>query len=119
MVVIGPIDFHGNKLQMSLSGGRSCPDDFLFLTTGEAAEYLSCARDDLIAWVKPDRRMPGQVGPGTERGAGPNRPSIGQSPTSKRGGPAIAPKQPNALRQCKPDDGLREAIPSRARSLRS
>lgn len=65
MVVIGPIDFHGNELQMSLSGGRSCPDDFLFLTTGEAAEYLSCSRDELIAWVKPDRRMPGQVGPGS------------------------------------------------------
>jgi len=26
-------------------------DDFLF----------SCSRDELIAWVKPDRRMPGQV----------------------------------------------------------
>ena len=50
---------------MSLSGGRSCPDDFLFLTTGEAAEYLSCSRDELIAWVKPERRVPGQVGPGS------------------------------------------------------
>jgi hypothetical protein len=40
-------------------------DDFLFLTTGKAAEYLSCSRDELIAWVKPDRRMPGQAGPGT------------------------------------------------------
>src|SRR5215475_1828575 len=40
-------------------------DDFLFLTTAKAAEYLSCSRDELIAWVKPDRRMPGQVGPGT------------------------------------------------------
>jgi hypothetical protein len=40
-------------------------DDFLFLTTGKAAEYLSCSRDELIAWVKPDRRMPGQVGPGS------------------------------------------------------
>jgi hypothetical protein len=39
-------------------------DDFLFLTTGKAAKYLSCSRDELIAWVKPDRRMPGQVGPG-------------------------------------------------------
>ena len=41
-------------------------DDFLLLTTGKAAEYLSCSRDELIAWVKPDRRMPGRVGPGTE-----------------------------------------------------
>ena len=40
-------------------------DVFLFLTTGKAAEYLSCSRDELIAWVKPDRRMPGQVGPGS------------------------------------------------------
>src|SRR5262249_28958948 len=39
--------------------------DFLFLTTGKAAEYLSCSRDELIAWVKPERRMPGQVGPGS------------------------------------------------------
>jgi hypothetical protein len=28
-------------------------DDFLFLTTGKAAEYLSCSRDELIARVKP------------------------------------------------------------------
>jgi len=41
------------------------PEDFLFLTTGKAAEYLSCSRDELMAWVKPDRRMPGQVGPGS------------------------------------------------------
>jgi hypothetical protein len=67
-------------------------DDFLFLTTGQAAEYLSCSRDELIAWVKPDRRMPGQVGPGTGSAAGRNRRSIGQSPTSKCGAPAIVPK---------------------------
>ena len=41
------------------------PEDFLFLTTGKAAEYLSCSRDELMAWVKPDRRMPGQVGAGS------------------------------------------------------
>src|SRR5215469_1427648 len=40
-------------------------EDFLFLTTGKAAEYLSCSRDELIAWVKPERRVPGQVGPGS------------------------------------------------------
>jgi hypothetical protein len=38
-------------------------EDFLFLTASKAAKYLSCSRDELIAWVKPDRRMPGQVGP--------------------------------------------------------
>jgi hypothetical protein len=40
-------------------------DDFLFLTTGKAAQYRSCSRDEPIAWVKPDRRMPGQLRPGT------------------------------------------------------
>jgi hypothetical protein len=40
-------------------------DDFLFLTTRKAAKYLSCSRYELIAWVKPDRRMPGPVGPGS------------------------------------------------------
>src|SRR5262249_34250289 len=39
--------------------------DFLFLTVSEAAKYLSCSRDEIIAWVTPDRRMPGQVGPGS------------------------------------------------------
>lgn len=37
--------------------------DFLFLTARAAAEYLSCSRDEIIAWVKPDRRLPGDVGP--------------------------------------------------------
>ena len=72
-------------------------DDFLFLTKGKAAKYLSCSRDELIAWVKPGRPC-GRLDRLPERGAGPNRPSIARGATSKRGAPAIAPKQPNALR---------------------
>ena len=40
-------------------------DDFLFLTAAGASQYLVCCREELIAWVKPDRRMPGDVGPET------------------------------------------------------
>jgi hypothetical protein len=39
--------------------------DPLFLTVRAAAEYLGCSRDELIAWVDPDRRLPGDAGPGT------------------------------------------------------
>jgi hypothetical protein len=34
-----------------------------FLTVRAAAEYLGCSKDELVAWVEPDRRLPGDVGP--------------------------------------------------------
>jgi len=37
----------------------------LFLTATPAAKYLGCSREELIAWIKPDRRLPGDVGPGS------------------------------------------------------
>lgn len=37
----------------------------LFLTTQAAAKYLGCSREELLAWVKPDRRLPGDYGPQT------------------------------------------------------
>ena len=35
----------------------------LFLTVRAAMEYLGCSRDELLCWVEPDRRMPGDYGP--------------------------------------------------------
>ncbi len=35
----------------------------LFLTVRAATEYLGCSRDELLCWVEPDRRMPGDYGP--------------------------------------------------------
>ena len=37
----------------------------LFLTVRAATEYLGCTRAELISWVEPDRRLPGDVGPGS------------------------------------------------------
>ena len=33
------------------------------MTVRAATEYLGCSRDELIAWVEPDRRMQGDCGP--------------------------------------------------------
>lgn len=35
----------------------------LFLTVRTATAYLGCSREELLAWVEPDRRLPDDVGP--------------------------------------------------------
>jgi len=35
----------------------------LFLTARAASEYMGCSKQELLSWIKPDRRMPGDAGP--------------------------------------------------------
>jgi hypothetical protein len=35
----------------------------LFLTVRAASEYMGCSTQELLSWVEPDRRMPGDAGP--------------------------------------------------------
>lgn len=37
----------------------------LFLTVRAAAGCLGCSKDELLAWIEPDRRLPGNVGAGS------------------------------------------------------
>jgi hypothetical protein len=34
----------------------------LFLTLRAASEYMGCSKQELLSWVEPDRRLPGDVG---------------------------------------------------------
>jgi hypothetical protein len=35
----------------------------LFLTIRAASEYMGCSKQELLSWVEPDRRLPGDAGP--------------------------------------------------------